>query len=119
MPGRIVIFLLTRYYKIMVWLLCVILFLLYIQALLTGFVAGYWYALRKTTMLQNAPQDVRQSPGAVTDKKLPQPEKHKPTSTVSKFPNPDVLRKKKDDDATQQYLADMRKKNRPAGSFVL
>ena len=44
---------------------------------------------------------------------------HPPRSTVTKYPNPDTVRKKKEQDQVAAYLADMQKNKRPGGSFAL
>lgn len=103
----------------MIPLLVTVLVLLYIQALLTGIAIGVWLTSRKTKNVQTDINHIQTISPAIPNKEKPQPEKHIPTSTVSKFPNPELMRKKKDQDQLKDYLDDMRTNERPKGSFVL
>ncbi len=94
-----------------------------VLSFLTGVVTGYALAANKKTPEKSAGNE-NLSPEVYarsqTEKLLDQEkvEKHTPTSYISKFPNPEILRNQKDKAQLEGYLEDMRK-GHSGGSFAL
>lgn len=108
-----------------------LLILTIIESIVIAFMVGMWTGRRLErksksvaptiqptqnvdNMLTTPPQILKDTP--LDNIEIP---KEAPRSVVSKFPNPQDVKKRKDMEQTQAYLDDMRQEARPAGSFVV
>lgn len=110
----------------MTQILITVLVLLYIQALATGFCVGLWIASRNKKESRSVADffpptknvDILGKTTAPILKDVIAP-KATPRSAVMKFPDPEKVRKQKDQDQVNAYMEDMQKNERPSGPFVL